>query len=382
MIYKPSNLQPIRLNNSGKGVKTCIKFAASCILFLCVALTPLQAHWYKKASRTKKNPISHGQLTARIDWATRSQTNANISPQVQRALLNIVESSRWHQLRYRPITGTAFVFKTMHNGEEHLWGLTAGHYAFAKPSLKIPSHKKPIPVSFVARGTTSDLLLFKLPPETAQFVTPLSLAQEPAKVGDKVSCVGFFEKDLHSEENITITLNTPFRALLNLYTPPELDRTGECGSPILNKQNEVTGMFAGYSHKQPVAFVIPVQQIHQLVQAYWNKGILRQPLVFQGRTLSEININEQVVTVRTYAAGKPLLHQNTFHQEKDIDYAHLETITPPLLGADTVVFVLVRKPFSAQDSGKETSSLLIYHLHTGLVSMEPNAPSSRYYTPL
>ena len=112
------------------------------------------------------------------------------------------------------------------------------------------------------------------------------------------------------------------------------------------------------------------------------EGSFLQPLVFAGRTISEININEYIPAVQTFFAGKPLLRKNTFHAEKEINYAHLETLAPPLAGADTVVFVISRNRFSAREPLAQRTSLLIYNIYTGMVSVEPNTPHSRYYVPL
>ncbi len=351
------------------------------MLLVMYSVAPLHAQWYRVFTHPfTKQPKSVSALATQVKHHVQ---RVNVTaPTLQRSMLHIVETDRWHRFKDHPITGSAFVFVEEHNGKRQLWEITASHYSYVKPALKIPSQSKPIPVPFVAQSGTSDLLLFALPTEIEQFVTPLTLAKHPAQIGDKLHSMGFYENAFHFEDNILVRQNAPFRLITDMFVDPYVNRAGACGSPLLNEQNEVVGMHVGASKKQQIGFVVPVQQIRNLLQAYRQEGSFLQPLVFAGRTISEININEYIPAVQTFFAGKPLLRKNTFHAEKEINYAHLETLAPPLAGADTVVFVISRNRFSAREPLAQRTSLLIYNIYTGMVSVEPNTPHSRYYVPL
>ena len=353
------------------------------ILFLLfIGLTPLQAQWYKRLGSVLERgvpPASYG-LTpggaalshATLDRAVLHQTQQRLThpPTVdplKKAVFTIKEKDGF--LRWAYVDGTAFALEETYQGKKYLWGVTASHYLFTKPAMKHPEHWRSVRVPFVVQGSSgmNDISLFPLPEKFIPEVTPLHLASETPKIGDKLFSIGYWDNKLHIDEVRTVKQISPMQITTTLDIEPGTIREGTCGSPVFNQAGEVVGMHAGNSPRRREGFVVPAEHIRQALVAY-HEGQFAQPLILNGVNLGFIAINEQITRVQLFA-GKTLLRQFAFTlRKKMIDYEHLENIIDTN-GADQVVLEIEQNPLSNVNQKQIYHFFfIIYNLHSGEIS--------------
>lgn len=267
-----------------------------------------------------------------------------------------------------PFTATSFVIEEEFEGKKQLWGVTAAHIArlmSAYPAVWLEDYA-PFPVEFAAIGNAGmlDLALFQLPEEWPRNIPALKLAGHTPKPGEKTYSFGFFNDDFFLVPNREIKEVTPNRLItsLEIDTP---NRGGACGGPILNQQGEVVGVHIGSSDSQRISFAVPAAEIRRMLQAYYNKGQSVQPLLFNGKKIGDLNVNESIARVLTVTDGYTTGDFVTHHQEKDVDYAHLETLSPDA-DPDEVHIFISHQMFSYTDkTEKDFFIQLTYDVASG-----------------
>lgn len=250
-----------------------------------------------------------------------------------------------------PVTATSFVIEEEFEGETQLWGVTAAHIArlmSAYPAVWLEDYA-PFPVEFAAIGNAGmiDLALFPLPKEWPYKIPSLKLAGQTPKPGEKTYSFGFFNNDFFLVPNREIKEVTPNRLItsLEIDTP---NRGGACGGPILNQQGEVVGVHIGSSDSQEISFAVPAAEIRRMLQAYHNNSQSLQPLMFNGQKIGDLNVNESIARIRTITDAYITGDFVTYHREKDVDYAHLETLSPDT-NPDKVHIYISHQMFSHTD---------------------------------
>lgn len=254
-----------------------------------------------------------------------------------------------------PFTATSFIIEEEFEGKKYLWGITAAHIAHlmsAFPAVWID--EIPFPVEFAALGNAdmADIALFQASNLEPGEVMPLKLAEESPLPGEKTFSFGFFNDGFYLVPNREIKEVTPNRLITSLEFDTS-NRGGACGGPILNKHGEVVGVHVGSSDSQKISFAVPVSEIKRLLQAYRNNGKNFQKLMFNGLEIGQLNINESIARIRTvtdgYITGDFVAH----HNEKDIDYAHLERLSPDNNPEEIQIFIS-HKAFSFKGKDRQT----------------------------
>lgn len=350
------------------------------LVLLFFTYLPCQAHWYQRAAASIRHSLERGPrlyetrlaaLSRNLDQKTfQAQAYHSSLPRITaaRSILTIREKD-W-PLRLGYIQGTAFVLEEHYQGKKYLWGVTATHYLYQKPAANLPYYRKSVRVSFEAQSSAGmgDISLFPLPPQLAEQITPLQLSQQTPRIGDELFSVGFFDKDIQMEEHRLVQEITPSRMITSLQVDPEIKREGACGSPVLNQQQEVVGLHVGSSLQKQIGYVIPAEYIRRTLAAYHQSEMTTQSLLYKGIKLGEISINESIYSVKLYRENKLLHTISTYHKEKDIDYAHLESFLPDE-DPDRIVFMIERNPFSMSDADQQYYTVSIsYDLKTGEIT--------------
>lgn len=267
-----------------------------------------------------------------------------------------------------PFTATSFVIEEEFEGKKQLWGVTAAHIArimSAYPAVWLEDYA-PFPVEFAAIGNAGmlDLALFQLPEEWPRSIPALKLAEQTPKPGEKTYSFGFFNDDFFLVPNREIKEVTPTRLITSLEIETS-HRGGACGSPILNTQGEVVGVHIGSSDSKQISFAVPAAEIKRMLQAYHNKGQSLQPLLFNGKKIGDLNVNESISRVLTVTDGYTTGDFVTYHYEKDVDYAHLETLSPDA-DPDEVHIIISHQMFSYTDkTDKDFFIQLIHNVASG-----------------
>ncbi len=273
----------------------------------------------------------------------------------------------------KPFIASAFIIEEEFEGQKHLWGVTAAHIAALinpQPVILLENQSLPFPIEFVAMGSSgmADLALFPAE-EIKELVTPLKLAKNTPRVNEKTFSFGFFDNNFFLVPNRTVLENTPNRMVTSLNFQTK-ERAGACGGPVLNKDGEVTGVHVGSSDSKGTSFVVPASEITRLLKAYRNNGKDLKPLVFNGTKIGYININENIEKVRAFTGGHASGEFTALHKEKEIDYAHLETLLLKRNPDELHIFIS-HKPFSL--NGEDSSLFFIrltYDVKRGKVSYD------------
>lgn len=267
-----------------------------------------------------------------------------------------------------PFTATSFVIEEEFEGKKQLWGVTAAHIArlmSAYPAVWLEDYA-PFPVEFAAIGNAGmlDLALFQLPEDWPHDIPALKLSGETPKPGEKTYSFGFFNNDFFLVPHREIKEVTPNRLITSLEFNTT-ERGGACGGPILNQQGEVVGVHIGSSDSKQISFAVPAAEIRRMLQAYHNKGQSVQPLLFNGQKIGDLNVNESIARIRTVTDGYITGDFVTYHQEKDVDYAHLETLSPDA-DPDEVHIFISHQMFSYTDkTEKDFFIQLTYNVASG-----------------
>lgn len=223
---------------------------------------------------------------------------------------------------------SGFIFKTTYHGREEVFGVVATHgipmsyyqeplNSYLTARVKVNGREKDIPGKMVqvASPIMLDMVLIKFNPEDEELLTPLTLAAQEPEVGDKLHTIGFANQELTSLPNKPLFKST----LLSLRFP--LNSTwrgvaGMCGSPVLNKQGEVVGMFTGAGEENSsldhTGFATKSSYLHTLVAAYHN-GTEKAtfPLMLGEHKIIDLHINDFIGNVYLIdEQGRRILRQD------------------------------------------------------------------------
>lgn len=153
------------------------------------------------------------------------------------------------------------------NGNEKIWGVTAGHVARnisahkrarnRKPHIRIQKGTDnftvfPIEKIFIGNPEGMDIALFEIPKEALPHITVLQPAEQAPAVGEKVSIQGFLAEQGQpfSLMDQTVLLSTSFKIFLK--KTPEEEMTGFCGSPGFTN-GRVSMVYIGYNSGEVLA---------------------------------------------------------------------------------------------------------------------------------
>ena len=216
------------------------------------------------------------------------------------------------------------------NGNEKIWGVTAGHVA-----RNISTHKKarnrsphiriqtdtgafvvaPIEKIFVGNPEGMDIALFEIPQEALPYVTVLQAAEYAPVVGEKVTIQGFLAEQgaPFSLTDQTVLLSTSSKIFLK-KTPLE-DMTGFCGSPGFTN-GRVSMVYIGFNSGQVLAQ--NAAWFHKLspkIQAAMSGGlhyaIPINIVKLMAKSIEETgSLNEGGMMMRVFGHPVVLLHPN------------------------------------------------------------------------
>ena len=189
--------------------------------------------------------------------------------------------------------------------------------AYFTARIKVNGQEKDIPGKMVqvASPMMLDIALVKFNPEDEKLFTPLTLAKQEPEIGDKLHTFGFVHQELNFRPNKPLLMS----GLISLRFPLETtwrNLAGMCGSPVLNKQGEVVGMFTGTgeenSEQSHTGFATKSSYLHTLVEAYHN-GTEKAtfPLMLGEHKIVDLHINDFIGNVYLIdEQGRRILRQD------------------------------------------------------------------------
>ena len=273
-----------------------------------------------------------------------------------------------------PTNASVFFIEADWHGKKRLLGVTVAHaqdimYDNLYIFLRLPSgEEKHFPVKFITSGTMgrADVALLDVPANAAPYIQPLKLATQPPAVGEKLRSYGFFHGDFRIVPNRTVRETTPGRVITS-FEFGNLARAGACGGPLINKHNEVVGVHCGSSVHKQESYAIPVGLLTDLLESAQRGEIKTYDLVLSGRAIGTIRLDEYIAAVVTTNNGKPAGKRLLWHDEKAVDYQHLETLLP-LDNVTDFSLIIIRGGPEDIGAGVEQKELLTVHLPTGEVN--------------
>lgn len=313
--------------------------------------------------------VSQQQLkNAIIRTATAQKTP--VVPGTEKALIPLRE--RHPRMRYFRVPGTAFMIEETYQGKKQLWGVAATHYGYEKPAIPATRFSY-APLTFSAQGNegANDVSLFSIPEELTDVFKPLKLAPHAPQVGEELYSLSFFDKQFQYTPNRTVLEVTPQRIIVSGQIDREICREGECGSPLINQKGEVVGMIVGVSYSKQIGYALPVENIHDILTALHRQGRLYKPVLINGREITKLNINEAITQVTITQQDYTRSTRFVYHNEKDLDLAHLETFMD-FSQATEITLVIEKAPFSLEQTDQQRHVRhVVYDLQTGQTHIFP-----------
>ena len=202
------------------------------------------------------------------------------------------------------------VFAVEYNGKKEIYGAIATHIVpseaddylgVSRHFTAVVYHKgKPIsiPAQIVASSPVSmlDISLVKFPDDKEALLKPLSLGT--VQDGEVLYTIGFAQSRFRYIPNRKVIANLPFSIRTTMPLPSN-QRSGLCGSPLLNEKNELVGIHTGssFNPNRDYSFATPSHYLRDLVAAYHNKGISKIAFYVDENIAIRLNSDEYVTSV-------------------------------------------------------------------------------------
>ncbi len=326
---------------------------------------------FPSASRIITKPVGVSQQQLKRALTRAAVPNATfVHANAEKALIPLRE--RHPHMRYFRVPGTAFLIEEKHFGKKQLWGVSATHYSYQKPA--IPKNRfSHVPVTFSAQGNenANDVSIFPIPEELTNTFKPLTLASHSPQVGEDLYSLSFFDKQFQITPHRKVLEVTPQRIIVSGQIDREICREGECGSPLINQKGEVVGMIVGVSYSKQIGYALPVENIHDILTALHQQGWLYKPVLINGREIMLLNINEAITKVTLTRNDNTRSTRFVYHNEKDLDLAHLETFMD-FSQATEITLVIEKAPFSSEQTDRQRHVRhVVYDLQTGQTHIFP-----------
>ena len=279
------------------------------------------------------------------------------------------------------LSGT--IFKTRYNGQEEIYGLIPMHvlrdedvvagmlsYKFTA-GVQTPQGVKMIPawVVHLSSSKTADVALVKFRKEDEALLSPVELSLEEPQFPQQAFSQGF-ARGILSQQSFQLT-GTTSCGILTAQIPAanKGDRTGFCGSPVLDEHAQLAGMHVGSEYvanatqedaflaafqlnrppagEGDIGFVAPASFIRGLVESYHNPHAKVQVVRLFGREVTRLAVNEYISRMEV------LDEQGNVVWFKETDYktsfSALETVVHLLPGAVSVRLYVGRSHWQKKD---------------------------------
>ncbi len=304
-------------------------------------------HLARIAAAKREQPLSQRWPAGTLSLQANNRILHKIAAFDSRMLQSVVRLEETTPGLTGASTATGFFIETDWKGKKQIVGVTAAHVAEwlmdpRRATIRLPNGKeKHFPLNIIAKGSSgmADVALFEVPENIVPLVRPLALASEEPEFNSLVRSYGYFAKDFRIVRNRVVQENTPNRLVTSMEFG-SWNRSGACGGPVLNEQNEVVGVHCGSSDSRRESYAVPVSVLKELL-AYANGKNKPQDLIFQGKKIGSINIDEYILSVQTKVSNRTLNSLTLWHQEKKVDYQRLEDLIS-LKYAAQIEFVIAK----------------------------------------
>ncbi len=235
---------------------------------------------------------------------------------------------------------SGFVVESTYQGKKEIFGFISSHIsrAHTKPGeqfniqFHIGEKTFTVPAEVLLRGSSFrlDATLIRLKPtkEFLKWVKPLKLNETGVSKYESLFSAGYGHSGKSVFPNRIVKEAMP-SMITTSYTLQRHKRSGFCGSPLLNANNEVVGIHCGSlteenasmltpgiippnqhiwpikNYNQRVSLAIPSLMLGDLIRAYHQGGSFKRPVWWNGKKVAELDVDEHIEEIQLayYADG-------------------------------------------------------------------------------
>ena len=194
-----------------------------------------------------------------------------------------------------------------------------------------------------------DAAIIALPQAAQAYVRPLTIAPSLPEKGSELvvwgspyACEGFARID-----ELKVTLAQGIKMVMDSPDVSE-EFNGLCGSPVLNAQGQVVGIYSGHDPEQGQVFAVNARQALEWLLESYEQGKLPLPLTYKvyGREVLQIQAEETIGWVYHFDQGGTLLHKVYLPKYNGrFDPEHMEGLFPNVQHGDFLEFEIVKHRF-------------------------------------
>ena len=193
-----------------------------------------------------------------------------------------------------------------------------------------------------------DAAIIALPSEAAKHARPLKVAADFPQKGEELVVWGtpYAVNGFARADELLVKHVQGFKIVMD---SPDVstDFNGLCGSPVLNREGKVVGIYSGHDPDRGLVFAVPARKALEWMIGNYEQGFLASfSLRLAGREILRLVPGETVGWVRHFSPDGTLLHKVYLPQYPEpFDPAHVETLFPDVHSGDFLEFEVVRHRF-------------------------------------
>ncbi|MBR4355255.1 MAG: hypothetical protein IKP96_01580 [Elusimicrobiaceae bacterium] len=233
------------------------------------------------------------------------------------------------------------IFKTVYNGQEEIYGVVASHTLAPFPIDELSELWKyqglwktfnlviydqngrliKLPAEMVQLGAPGmvDAVLVKFRQEDEAKLSPLELDLTGISFGDRLFTQGFVQDELITIAGQQLMRKTPMASQITISGNADA-RKGLCGGPVMKENHrgklKLAGIHVGSQLSKDdqmtdIGYVIEAKYLQLLVESYHTEGKTTFPLIFNGRTLLNLHLNEYISGMVLFDEKRNIIWEDT-----------------------------------------------------------------------
>lgn len=199
------------------------------------------------------------------------------------------------------------------------YGINAPDAAIIALPARAARHAKPLKVAYGLPASNATLVTWGIPYAVGRAI----------RVGDlRVQHAESFKIVMHSQQEAN-------------------HLRGLCGSPVLNEEGKVAGIFSGHKEGEDLFFAVNARKaLDWLISNYESRRQATLTFKLHGRTIFTLQAGETIGKVRHLdELGRPLAEVYVPRYDGAFDLEHLEGLFPDIKPADRLDFEIVKHRF-------------------------------------
>ena len=194
-----------------------------------------------------------------------------------------------------------------------------------------------------------DAAIIALPQEVQAYVHPLKLAPSLPQKGNELVVWGspYASEGFARIDELKVTLAQGIKIVMDSPDVSE-EFNGLCGSPVLDAQGRVVGIYSGHDPERGLVFAVNARQTLEWLVGSVEQGLRLPPMVFKvyGRKFVQLQAEENIGWVYHFDASGTLLQKVYLPKYPGpFDPEHAEKLFPDVRPGDMLEFEIVKHRF-------------------------------------